>query len=66
VAGTNKIVKDFEEGLRRIEERALPLEDERRMRQVGRHSGIGKILIVRLEAVPGRSTLVVVKEALGF
>ncbi len=52
--------------MRRIEELAPALEDERLMRQVGRHSGIGKILIVRLEAVPGRSTLVVVKEALGF
>jgi hypothetical protein len=66
VVSTNKIVKDLDEGFRRIAEHSLPLESERLHKIFGRHSEIGKILIVRKEPVPGRITLVFVKEALGF
>lgn len=66
VVGTNKIVKDIDEGLRRIEEHSLPLESERLQKVLGRPSEVGKILIVRKEALPGRITVVLVKEKLGF
>jgi len=66
VVGTQKIVKDVEEGFRRIEEYSLPLESERLQKALGRPSGISKILITRKEITPGRITIVLVRENLGF
>jgi len=66
VVGTQKIVKDVDEGFRRIEEHSLPLESERLQKALGRPSDIGKILIVRREVLPGRITIVLVKGSLGF
>jgi len=66
VVGANKLVKDVDEGFRRIEEHSLPLEADRLLKAVGRASEIGKVLIVRKEPAPGRDTVIIVKEALGF
>ena len=66
VVGTQKIVVDLEEGLRRIYEYAFPLEDARAMEAYGIHSGVNKVLIINREIVPGRITVVLVDEALGF
>ena len=65
VVGAQKVVKDFAEGMRRIEEYAFPLEDQRVL-QYGIHSGVNKVLIVNKEISPGRITLIIVKERLGF
>src|SRR5258706_5585333 len=65
VVGAQKLVKDFAEGMRRIEEYAFPLEDQR-VAQYGIHSGLNKVLIVNKEIIPGRITLIIVKEKLGF
>jgi len=66
VVGTQKIVSDFEEGFRRIEEYAFPLEDARAQAAYGIHSGVNKVLIINRELAPGRITVVFVNEALGF
>jgi hypothetical protein len=66
VVGTQKIVSDLEEGLRRIEEFAFPLEDARAQAAYGIHSAIGKVLIINREITPGRITVVLVDEVLGF
>jgi hypothetical protein len=66
VVGTQKIVPDLEEGLRRVEEYAFPLEDARAQAAYGIHSGVNKILIINREIVPGRITVVFVDEVLGF
>ena len=66
VVGTQKIVKDTDEGIKRIYEHSFPLEDERAQKAYGMHSGVNKILIVNKEIVPERITLVLVKEKLGF
>jgi hypothetical protein len=66
VVGTQKIVNDITEGLRRIEEYAFPREDERMRREFGTHSGINKVLVVNQEKQPGRITMILVKEELGF
>lgn len=66
VAGTQKIVRDLNEGLRRIEEYAFPLEDARAQAAYGVHSGINKVLIINREIQPGRITVVLVDEVLGF
>jgi hypothetical protein len=66
VVGTQKIVSDLDEALRRIEEYAFPLEDARAQAAYGVHSGVNKILIVNREWEAGRTTVVFVDEALGF
>jgi hypothetical protein len=66
VVGTQKIVADLEEALRRIDEYAFPLEDARAQAAYGIHSGVSKVLIINREITPGRITVVLVDEALGF
>jgi L-lactate utilization protein LutC len=66
VVGTQKIVPDLEDGLRRIEEYAFPLEDARAQAAYGIHSAVNKILMINREIVPGRITVVFVDEVLGF
>jgi hypothetical protein len=66
VVGTQKIVSDLEEGLRRIDEYAFPLEDARAQAEYGVHSAVNKVLIINREITPGRITVVFVDEVLGF
>ena len=66
VAGTQKIVSDLEEGLRRIDEYSFPLEDARAQAAYGIHSGVNKVLVINREIFPGRVTIVLVDEVLGF
>ena len=66
VVGTQKIVADLEEGLRRTQDYVYPLEDARAQAAYGVHSGVNKVLIVNREAAPGRVTVVLVDEAIGF
>ena len=66
VVGTQKIVSDLEEGFRRIERYAFPLEDARAQAAYGIHSGVNKVLVINREIIPGRITVVLVDEALGF
>ena len=66
VVGTQKIVSDLEEGLRRIDEYAFPLEDARAQAAYGIHSAVNKVLIINREIAPGRITVVFVDEVLGF
>jgi hypothetical protein len=66
VAGTQKIVKDLGEGFRRIEEYSYPLEDARLRSTLGMPSAVGKILVVNREVIPGRTTLILVQEELGY
>jgi len=66
VVGTQKIVSDLDEALRRIDEYAFPLEDARAQAAYGIHSGVNKVLIINREIAPGRITVVFVNEVLGF
>ena len=66
VVGTQKIVSDLQEGLRRIDEYAFPLEDARAQAAYGIHSAVNKVLIINREIVPERITVVLVDEVLGF
>ncbi len=67
VVGTQKIVKDNDEGVKRIYEHSLPLESERAKKAYGvKASAVNKILIVEKEVQPGRITVILVKEVLGF
>ncbi len=66
VVGTQKIVKNLDEAMKRIEEYTFKLEDERLMQAYGMHSGIRKVLIINSEVMPDRITMILVKENLGF
>jgi hypothetical protein len=66
LVGTQKIVPDVEDGMRRINEYVFPLEDARAQAAYGVHSGVNKVLIVNRENTPGRTTVVFVDEVLGF
>jgi len=65
VAGVNKLVPDVDAGVRRVREIALPLEDKRIRAAGGGGSFVGKLVFYERER-PGRITLVLVGENLGF
>lgn len=66
VVGAQKIVKDIDEGLKRIREYDLPLEDAHMQQLYKLHTALGKILIINKEIRPNRITMIIVKEKLGF
>ena len=66
VIGAQKIVKDLDEGFRRIEEYSYPMEDERLHGLLGISTNVAKVLVTNLETVPGRVTAIIVKEELGY
>jgi hypothetical protein len=66
VIGTQKIVTDLDEAFARVYDYALPLEDARAEAAYGIHSSVNKLLVIHREIAPGRITVVLVDEALGF
>jgi hypothetical protein len=66
VIGAQKIVPDLETALRRIEEYALPLETERARRLYGKPSAINKILILNRDGFGPRTTVLLLRVAIGF
>ncbi|MCI4368910.1 MAG: lactate utilization protein [Thermoplasmata archaeon] len=66
VVGTQKIVPDLETGVRRVQEYTFPREDARAQKAYGRGSALAKLLVIGKEFQPGRITMVLVKENLGF
>lgn len=66
VVGSQKIVPTLEEGMKRLEEYTFALEDARALKAYGMHSSINKLLVVKCEPTPGRITVVIVKENVGF
>ena len=67
VVGAQKLVKNVDDGMKRIYEHSLPLESERARKAYGvPGSSVNKILIVNKEVTPGRITLIFVNEVLGF
>jgi len=66
VAGTQKIVPNLELAMQRVREYVYPLEDQRAFKAYGNHSTLGKWVIMEHEVIPNRTTLILVKEKLGF
>jgi L-lactate utilization protein LutC len=66
VVGAQKIVRNLEEGMRRLEEHIVPLEEVHMQQLYKAHTYPSKILIVNREIKPGRITMIIVKEELGF
>lgn len=66
VVGAQKVVRDLSAGLRRVEEHCLPLETARAQRAYGHPSAITRLLILKREPYVGRSTVLLLREAVGF
>jgi len=70
VVGAQKLVKDLDAAMKRLNEHTIPLETVRARKAYGLpdtfHSAASKLLIVSREVKPGRITMIIVKEALGF
>jgi len=66
VVGSQKIVKDLNEGFRRIQEYVVPLEEEHMQQLYHVSTNVSKVLIVNKEIRPDRITMIIVKEELGF
>ncbi len=65
VVGTNKITKDLDAAFQRVREYVFPQEDIRAQEAYGIHSSMNKWVILEGDQ-PERTTVVLVKEALGF
>jgi len=52
--------------LRRVEDHCLPLESARTQELYGQPSAINHLLILNAEPYPGRSTVLLLREAIGF
>lgn len=66
VVGAQKVVPDLPAALHRLEEYCLPIEDDRAMRAYGQHSALNRVLILSGEPEPGRGTVLLLREAIGF
>ena len=66
VVGAQKIVKDLNDGLRRLNEHVVPLEEEHMQQLYKVGTAVNEMLIVNRATRPGRITMILVKEELGF
>ena len=65
VVGSQKIVPDRETAMARIQDHVFPYEDESLRAQLGVGTKIAKVLEIRLEPRPGRTTVFLVREPVG-
>jgi hypothetical protein len=66
IVGAQKVVPDLPAALRRVEDHCLPLENDRATKVYGQPSAINRLLILNAELDPGRGTVLLLREAIGF
>lgn len=66
IVGAQKVVPDLATALRRVEEHALPLESARAQAAYGQPSAVNRLLVLNAEPRPGRATVLLLREAIGF
>jgi L-lactate utilization protein LutC len=66
IVGAQKIVPDLAAALRRVEEHCLPLESARTQQIYGWPSAVNHLLVLNAEPYPGRSVVLLLREAIGF
>ncbi|WP_406340336.1 nuclear transport factor 2 family protein [Streptomyces sp. NBC_00648] len=66
IVGAQKVVPDLSTALRRVEEHALPLENARAQAVYGTPSAVNHLLILNAESRPGRGTVLLLREAIGY
>ena len=65
VAGSQKIVRDLDAGLRRIREHVQPYEDARLREQMGVGTKLCRVLILEQDYAPGHTTVILVRQPVG-
>lgn len=65
VIGSQKIVPDLETAFRRIQDYVFPYEDRRLREELGVGTKITRTLILESDFVPGRTTIVLVRQPIG-
>ncbi|MCO5994058.1 LUD domain-containing protein [Actinoallomurus rhizosphaericola] len=66
IVGAQKVVPDLSTALRRLEDHCVPLENERAMKAYGVPSALNRLLVLNAEPHPGRGTVLLLREAIGF
>ncbi|MEU6199417.1 LUD domain-containing protein [Streptomyces sp. NPDC047061] len=66
IVGAQKVVPDLNTALRRVEEHALPLEDARAREVYGSPSAVNRLLVLNADLRPGRGTVLLLREAVGY
>ncbi|MBL8091712.1 MAG: LUD domain-containing protein [Anaerolineales bacterium] len=66
IVGAQKLVKDLNEGLKRINDYVVPLEEEHMQSLYKVSTNVSKLLIINKEIKPNRITMIIVKEKIGF
>jgi hypothetical protein len=66
IVGAQKVVPDLNAALRRVEDHALPLENARAQIAYGQPSAVNRLLVLNAEFSPGRGTVLLLREAIGF
>lgn len=66
VVGSQKIVTDLSDGIKRIEEYVVPLEDVRAKEAYGVGTNFSKLLVINNETDAERITVIIVKQKAGF
>ena len=65
VVGSQKIVRDLDAAMRRINEVVFPVEDAQVVERLGVHTTLAKVLIIYGEWNAARTTVVLVREHVG-
>ena len=66
IVGAQKVVPDLDAALRRVEDHCLPLESARTKEAYGWPSAVNRLLVLNAEHQPGRGTVLLLREAIGF
>jgi L-lactate utilization protein LutC len=66
IVGAQKVVPDLAAALRRIEDHCLALESARTREIYGWPSAVNHLLVLNAEPYPGRSIVLLLREAIGF
>jgi len=66
IVGAQKVVPDLSAALRRVEDHCLPLESARAQAVYGWPSAVNRLLVLNAEPHPGRGTVLLLREAIGF
>jgi LUD domain len=65
VIGSQKVVRDLDTAFRRIKEYVFPYEDARLREQMGVGTRITRTLILESDFMPGRTTIILVRQPIG-
>ncbi|MET7827033.1 LUD domain-containing protein [Streptomyces sp. NPDC005386] len=66
IVGAQKVVPDLTTALQRVQDHCLPLESARTREAYGRPSAVNRLLVLNAEHQPGRGTVLLLREAIGF